>query len=376
MPNRDDTGRGPLDGVRIVELASFIAAPLAGAMLADLGAEVIKVEPPRGDPMRRLGRHPSGTSPMWINSNRGKHGRVMDLKDSAAQAELHELLATADLMLCNWRQPVAERLGLRDDDLAQRHPRLIRLWVSGFGSDGPLADSPVFDTIIQARLGLTEANGDGETPGLESSFSVDKMSAMLVCQAALAALFARERHGAADRVDVAMFDAAAYANFADVMVNRTLVRHEPPSARNLHPGAVRPLPTADGWIVVVPVTADQVRRTLEAVGRADLIDTVMAPTDGVELTRTLFRELESILRSRPTADWLEALARHDVPAAPCLTIDQHLQDAQTVNNELYDVREWPEWHDVGPMRHVRHPALFSTWGKARPRVGPPALPPR
>ena len=92
-----------------------------------------------------------------MNSNRGKHGVVLDLKQPAAQAELHELLATADMVVCNWRQPVADKLGLRDEELAARYPRLIRVWVSGFGPTGPLASSPVFDTIIQARLGLTEA---------------------------------------------------------------------------------------------------------------------------------------------------------------------------------------------------------------------------
>ncbi len=376
MSNTTDVGGGPRHGLRIVELASFISAPLACAMLADLGAEVIKVEPPRGDPMRRLGRQSSGVSPMWVNSNRGKRGVVLDLKEPAAQAELHELLATADMVVCNWRQAVADRLGLRDEELAAKYPRLIRVWVSGFGPTGPLASSPVFDTIIQARLGLTEANGDGETPALDLSFAVDKTSAMMVCQSALAAIVARERHGVADRVDVAMFDAAAYANFVDIMVNRTLLDHEPASARNLHPSAVRPLATADGWIGVVPVTSDQVRRTLEAVGRPDLIDKIMAPSDGVELTKTLFRELDDVLRTKTTDDVLEALRRHDVPAAPCLTIDEHLRDGQTEHNELYTVREWPGWEDVGPMRHVRHPAVFSTWGHAFPQVGPPVLPGR
>ena len=369
------TPTGPLAGIRVVELASFISAPLACAMLADLGADVLKIEPPKGDPMRRLGRHPSGVSPMWVSSNRGKRGLSLDLKDPAAKSELDDILATADVLVCNWRPAVAARLGLRDQELATRNPKLIRAWVSGYGATGPLASSPVFDTIIQARLGLTEANGDGTTPALDLAFTVDKMSAMMVCQSVLAALVARERNGVADRVDVAMFDAAAYANFVDVMVHRTLVDHEPPSPRNLHPGAVRPLATADGWIVVVPVTADQVHRTLAAVGRSDLVDTIMQTADGVDLTHALFRELEPLLRTRTTAEWLETLRAHDVPAAPCLTIDEHLRDEQTGHSHLYDVRTWSEWEHVGPMRHVRHPAVFSSYDHLFPRLGPPALPP-
>ncbi|HRE02490.1 MAG TPA: CoA transferase, partial [Ilumatobacteraceae bacterium] len=223
-------------------------------MLADLGAEVIKIEPPRGDPMRRLSRHPAGVNPMWVNSNRGKRSVTLDLKQPEAQAQARDLLASADLMVCNWRRPVAERLGLRDADLVARNPRLIRVYVTGFGPDGPLADAPTYDMIIHGRLGLTEAHGNGTEPA-DSSFMVDKVSAMLVCQAALAAIAGRELHGVADRVDVAMLDAAAYGNFPDVMANRTFLDHSPESARNMQPDAVRPLATADGWIVVVPVTA-------------------------------------------------------------------------------------------------------------------------
>jgi len=376
MTNDEPSGSGPLAGIRVVELASYISGPLACAMLADLGAEVIKVEPPSGDPMRRLSRHPSGISPMWVSSNRGKRGLVLDLKQADDREELLALLRTADLLVCNWRPQVAARLGVHDEELAAANPRLIRLWVSGYGTGGPLTDSPVFDTIIQAQLGLTEANGDGTTPALDASFTVDKMSAHMVCQSALAALVARERHGIADRVDVAMFDAVAYANFVDVMVNRALVAHEPPSARNLHPGAVRPLPTADGWIVVVPATRDQIRRTFEAVERPELYDRIVETADGVELTRTLFRVLEPILRARTTESLLETFREHDVPAAPCLTIDEHLAAEQTEHNQLYDIRDWPGWESVGPMRHVRHPARFASWGPLFPNVGPPVVPRR
>lgn len=359
----------------MIELASFISAPLGAMMLGDLGADVLKIEPPRGDPMRRLGRHPSGISPMFVNSNRGKRSATYDLKQPEAQRAVRELLAGADLLVCNWRASVADRLGLADDVLVQSNPRLIRLYVTGFGPSGPLADSPVYDTIIQARLGLTEANGDGTTPALDSSFMVDKVAGMMVCQAALAALVARGRTGTGDRVDLAMLDAAAYANFPDIMVNRTFARHEPPSARNLHPGSVRPIATKDGWIVVVPVTSDQVRRTLAAAGRPDLADAVIKISDGVELTRRLYRELDALLASKPTATWLDAFAAHDVPAAPCQTIDEHLADPQTVHNDLYRVVDWPEWPDAGPMRHVRYPATFSSSGPLHPRSGPPRLGP-
>ena len=170
-----------------------------------------------------------------------------------------------------------------------------------------------------------------------------------------------------------MFDAAAYANYVDVMVNRTLVEFEPPSARSEQPSTVRPLATADGWVLVVPMTADQIRRALRAAGIEDRFDQVIGVSDGLTLTRRFYSELEPVLRGGTTASWLAAMEAHDVPAAPCLTIDEHLADEQTVHNELYQVHEWPDWAGVGPMRQVRHPAVFDTWGRLHSSGGPPAL---
>src|SRR5438874_2445718 len=148
---------GPLDGIKVVELASFVSAPFATMMLGDLGAEVIKIEPPgKGDPMRNLGRNEAGVSPLFVNTNRGKRSVTLDLKDPAGQVELRALLRTADLLVCNWRPAVAARLGLVDEELAAENPRLIRIYVSGYGPDGPLADTPTYDSVIQARVGLTE----------------------------------------------------------------------------------------------------------------------------------------------------------------------------------------------------------------------------
>ncbi|HRE02489.1 MAG TPA: CoA transferase, partial [Ilumatobacteraceae bacterium] len=114
-------------------------------------------------------------------------------------------------------------------------------------------------------------------------------------------------------------------------------------------------------------------RALDAVGHPEIADAIMAVPDGVDLTRRMFTELASIVRTGPSAKWLAALEAADVPAAPCLTIDQHLADAQTAHNDLYQVNEWPDWPEAGPMRQVRYPAVFSTWGKLHSTGGPPAL---
>jgi crotonobetainyl-CoA:carnitine CoA-transferase CaiB-like acyl-CoA transferase len=357
---------GPLAGVRVIEVANFLSGPLATAMLGDLGAEVIKVEPPKGDPFRRFGRSGTPVSSIFVNANRGKTGVVLDLKQETDQARLHELLDAADMMVTNWRPQVAARLGVVDDDLVRRNPKLIRVYISGFGSTGPLADRPVFDGIVQGHLGA----GQSTPPSVVGSYVVDKTSAAMVVQAALAALYSRERTGVAERIDLALLDAAAYVNFPDVMANRTFVDHEPEEAGNRQAAAVRAIQASDGWLVVAPVTADQIRSACAAVGRAELADELLTMMDATALTIRVMDELETVTKSAPVAHWVDAFEAHDVPAGPCLTIDQHLADAQVAHNHLYDITDAD---DLGRLRRVRYPARFSTWGELWPS---PILPPR
>jgi crotonobetainyl-CoA:carnitine CoA-transferase CaiB-like acyl-CoA transferase len=215
--------------------------------------------------------------------------------------------------------------------------------------------------------------GDGTTPEIDSSFAVDKAVAAMVCQAALAAIFERERTGSARRVDLAMYDAAAYFNFPDFMVNRTFLRHEPPSAKNMHPSAVRPLRTSDGWIVTIAGTREQTRRSLEVIGRADVYTELMKIPDGVEITRRLYAEMAEVLVTDTTEHWLAAFAAKDLATAPCLTIDEHLAAEQTANNGLYSVVDWHGEPDYGPMRQVRYPAVFEGHPHLHPTSGAPPL---
>ena len=362
-------GTGPLQGIRVIELASFISGPFATMMLADLGADVVKIETARGDPLRRFGRSGAPLSPLFINTNRGKRSVVLDLKNADGRARLHELLATADVMLCNWRPSVAPRLGIVDEDLIERNARLVRVYVTGFGGTGALADDPTFDSVIQAHLG--SADDDGSAPEILGSYVVDKTAAVMVAQAVLAALFVRERRGVAERVDVALLDAAAYVNFPDTMANRTLLDFAPPSARNRHAAATRAIRASDGWLVVVPVTADQIRRSCAVVGRPALADEILAMPDATALTERMLDELERVIGAGPVSTWVERFRAADVPAGACLTIDEHLADEQVRCNELYRVDNWGD--DLGPVRHVRHPARFASWPSLHATSGPPGL---
>ena len=178
----------PLSGVSVVEIGSYMSVPFAAMMLADLGADVVKVEPPKGDPFRRFARPKGAMAAVFVNANRGKKSIVLDLKQAIDRDRLCELLRNSDVVLSNWRPAVAERLGLGDDVLAALNPRLIRVYVSGYGSSGPDRDKPSYDSVVQARSGLTWAQGGDDRPTLAVGYLVDKTTAMMTAQATIAAL--------------------------------------------------------------------------------------------------------------------------------------------------------------------------------------------
>jgi crotonobetainyl-CoA:carnitine CoA-transferase CaiB-like acyl-CoA transferase len=349
--------RPPLHGVRVLEAASYVSAPYAGQMLADLGAEVVKVEaPPHGDPFRRFNR-PTGTySPIFANSNRGKRSIIADVKDPVVRHALLDLVGQTDVWMSNWRPGVAERLGLGDDVLASHNSRLIRVYVSGYGEEGPRANAPAFDTIVQATSGLTHALSQGDTPTVLAGFPVDKLTATMVTQAVLAALYVRERSGRGERIDVSMLAAAAYLNFVELFANRTFVDDQPAEARNLQAIGLRPMPAKDGWITVAPVSGPALRSICEVVGHPEWATDLRALPDQSGVASVLFTRLESVLPSRTVDEWLALLAERDVPAARCLTMDEHLVDPQVQCQNLYRVEQW---EGVGQVRTVRYPALFA-----------------
>lgn len=347
----------PLAGVRVIELAQYVTGPYAAMMLADLGADVIKVEGPTGDPFRRFGRPSTEYSTVFANANRGKRSLVLDLKAPEDAATLLRMLASTDVMVCNWRPGVADRLGLGDAALSRANQRLIRIYISGYGQQGPLAEEPAFDLVVQARSGMTRAISRSDEPVLLPGYPLDKLTAVMAVQAVLAALIDRDRCGLGDRIDLAMLDAAGYFNFLDLFSNRVLVDFEPQEARNLHAMAVRPVRASDGWLAIAPVSAGAIRGACRAVGHPDWSDDVLAIPDQVALVTELLGRIETVTRAEPVAVWLERFRHEDVPVSPCLSIDDHLADAQVAHNQLYRVSEWP---DIGRVRSARYPAVFAS----------------
>jgi CoA:oxalate CoA-transferase len=357
----------PLAGIRVVEVATYLAAPWSAMMLGDLGADVVKVEPPGGESFRRLGRPSTPIASLWASCNRGKRSVALDLKSDSGLAELLELLADADILVCNLRPNAAERLGFGDASLAERNPALIRCWVTGVGSTGQLAQEPAFDGVIQALSGLTEAVSPTGEPALTAGYPVDKLTSLMATQSILAALFARERSGLGDRIELAMLDAAAYVNFPDLFAGRVFVEHQPDAARRPEMSRPRPLPASDGSFVLASVSGAQIKRACAAVGRPEWVGEMLGQPDA-DATLSRMQELfPPVTRRHSLAHWLETFRAHDVPVAACLSIDQHLADPQVRNNDIYQLETWPS---VGLTRTVRYPALSARWGVLRGQGAP------
>ena len=365
-------GAPPLAGVRVVEAANYVSGPYAAQMLADLGAEVVKLEaPPQGDPFRRFNRPAAIYSPMFASSNRGKRSVAADLKDPAQREAVLDLVAGSDVWITNWRPGVAERLGMGDDTLSERNPRLIRLYLSGYGTEGPRSKDPVFDTIMQAASGLTHALARGDQPAILPGFPVDKITAAMAAQAVTAALFARERTGMGERIDMSMLAAAAYVDFVELFANRTYVDSQPEDPRNLQAIGLRPLQARDGWLVVAPVAGGAIKKLCQAVGHPEWAAELQALDDQGQVAGALFDRLEAVFPSRTVDDLLALLGGLDIPAARCLSMDEHIDDAQTLSQGLYRVEEWD---GIGRVRTVRYPATFASAGQVSaqgpaPRVG-------
>lgn len=352
----------PLTGIRVVDASSYMTGPLAATMLADLGAEVVKVEPPGGDGFRGFGHKVDGLSALWSNINRGKRSIVLDLKAAKDVATMKSLLATADVFVENWRPRVAGSLGLDPGVLDGINPRLVHLSITGFGDSGPLSHAPAYDSLIQGLTGMVHLLSPSGAPDVAPYWVVDKVVAAFGTQSVLAALLERERTGKGGHVSLPMLDAMAYFNFPDMFQHRTFVKDETPWKPAFTP-VVR---TSDGLVILTPVNGGQISRTLQALERPDIKAELLAIGNHGEMVDRFYWHLKQILATKPTAHWIALFEPFDVPIAPVRTLDEHLADKQVRHNRIY--RELPS--PAGAMRVPRYPASFG-----REQLEPAGAPP-
>jgi formyl-CoA transferase len=317
---------GSLAGVRVLDLTSVVLGPLATQILGDYGADIIKVEGPTGDMMRANGvsLHP-GMSSIFLALNRNKRSLCLNLALPDGAAVLRRLVGTADVLVHNMRVEAIERLGFGYNRVAAINPRIVYCAATGFDQDGPDRDKPAFDDIIQAACGLASVASTGrERPDYVPTLVADKTTGMAVVNAVLAALFHRERTGAGQYVEVPMLETMTAFVLAEHLGGLTF---DPAPSKagyaRLLAGGRKPAPTKDGYIGILPYTADQWLAFLGVAGRSDLADTLGVAD---RMTRNaniqkLYAALADITRTRTTADWMRICHELDIPATPIYELD-------------------------------------------------------
>lgn len=347
----------PLRDVRVLDASSYVTGPLAAMMLADLGADVIKVEPPDGDPYRRIGTRRAGVAVGALNVNRGKRSVALDLKSDEGRARFADLLAGTDVLVENWRPGVADRLGLDDDRLSRQFPRLLHVAITGYGPDGPMAGHGAFDNLMQARTGLARLRFHDGRPAPLPTYLADKITSAMAVQAVLGALLDRERSGLGGRLDVPMLDAMAYFNFSDVLETRTVIDADDPDGDGSWLPAAATVSTivetADGWIAVSPSSRQHVVAVCEAAGHPEWVAEMAEYRRFVDLGPALIGRVESVTRTGPSDEWLARFNAAGVPVAPVLDADGHLADEQVRHNGIYSELVHPV---AGRVRYPRFPA--------------------
>ena len=352
---------GPLHGYRVVDLTSMISGPLATMMLADQGADVIKVEnPDGGDYVRRAANRRGDFSAAFLNNNRNKRSLAVDLKDRRGIEVLLELLKSADVFVQNFRPGVIERMGLAEDIVRAVRPDIVYVSIAGFGFEGPYAQRPVYDPLIQALSGLAtvQAGTDTERPRLVRTIVPDKVSALVAAQAITAALLARERGAGGQHVRVAMLDAIVAFLWQSDMGSQTLVGDELPqqSAASFIDLIYA---TASGYMSVAVMSDREWQALTRALEKPEWLNDPRFATPALR-DRNIDARLAMIqetLLTRPAAEWLAQLEAEGVPCAPVLTRNEMIHHPQVMANELVQIYPHPQ---AGPLRQARPPARFST----------------
>ena len=351
---------GPLHGYRIVDLTSMISGPLATMILADQGADVIKVEnPDGGDHTRAANNRREGFSASFLNNNRNKRSLALDLKDPAAKQALLRLAATADVFVQNFRPGVADRMGLGEDAVRAVKPDIVYVSISGFGEMGPYADKPTYDPLVQAMSGLAtiQAGSDNERPRLVRTIIPDKMTAITASQAITAALLARERTGQGQHIRLSMLEAVIAFLWASDMGSQTFVGGEFPQ-QEAASFIDLIYATATSHISAAVQTNKEWTALTRALDKPEWLEDPRFKTPALRqknindrLTMT-----QDVLLTRSAEEWLDRLTAEGVPCAPVLTRTAMITDPQVQATGIVVETEHPV---AGRLRQARPAARFS-----------------
>ena len=363
--------KGPLDGMKVVELAHIMAGPVCGMMLADMGADVVKVEKPEGDDTRRfLPPDINGESAAYMMMNRNKRGIVLDLKSDDGKAVLRRMLETADVVIENYRMGTMEKLGLGYEDLKRANPGLIYCEISGFGRTGPYASRGGFDLIAQGMSGLMSITGEGAgRPPVKSGAPVTDITAGILGALGCAAAYARKlQTGEGQKVDTSLFEAGITLTYwQSAIAFATGIAPGPLGSAHPLNAPYQAFCTADGWINLGAANQKNWERMLAVVGAEELAsDPRFADNHGrMQNLPALAEILNDHLSTRTSADWLERLEAAGVPAGPVLDVSEMHRDPQAIHREMVVETTHPK---AGLVKAIGLPIKFSQTpgGVARP----------
>jgi crotonobetainyl-CoA:carnitine CoA-transferase CaiB-like acyl-CoA transferase len=351
---------GPLSGYRIVDLTAVVSGPLATMVLADQGADVIKIEnPDGGDHTRAVSNRRGGFSASFLNNNRNKRSAAINLKDARGLEVLRRLITGADVLAQNFRPGVVERMGLGEAQVRRFAPQIVYVSISGFGDRGPYAAMPVYDPLIQALSGLTtiQAGSDEARPRLVRTIVPDKVTGLVAAQAITAALLARERTGEGQHVRLSMLDSVIAFLWHSDMGSQTFVGDELPQ-QEAQSFIDLIYETTDGHISVAVQTDRQWAALCRALDRLDWLADARFATPALRQQNIDARlELtQEVLRTDSSAAWLTRLEAAGIPCAPVLRRNDMIGHPQVTANDIVIETSHPR---AGRVRQARPPARFA-----------------
>ena len=355
------TRRGPLAGMKVIELAHIMAGPVCGMMLADMGADVIKVEKPDGDDSRRfLPPDIAGESAAYMMLNRNKRGIALNLKDPAAVDVLRTLLDSADVVVENYRHDTMDRLGLGYGTLRARNPKLVYCAISGFGRTGPYAERGGFDLIAQGMSGLMSITGEGpgRPPVKPGAPIADITAGFLAALGCVAAYSNAQATGQGQMVDTSLFEAGISLTYWQSAIAFATGKAPGPLG-SAHPlnAPYQSFRTRDGWINIGAANQRNWLRLLEVIGAGELGEDPRFATNADRITNLaeLVPILEAHLQERGTRDWLRLMDEAGLPAGPVMDVSEMHRDEQALAREMIVETDHPV---AGPVKAIGLPVKF------------------
>jgi len=354
---------GPLAGIKVIEMSTVVFGPYGAQILADLGAEVIKVETDSGDVMRLPGNTPvKGMGPIYMALNRNKQSIKLELKNPAALGAMKKLLADADVFYTNVRMGGLERLGLSYELVKEINPNILFVHCTGFGSDGPYGGRVAYDDVVQAASGFTDLLprvDDSNAPRYVPSLIADKTAGLHAAYATMAALFHRERTGEGQFVEIPMFEAFSSFNMIENLYEHTF---EPATGdvaytRSIDPNR-KPYQTKDGYISIVPYSANDWRVIMRVAGVEDILEDprFSTYTERTKHIGVLYGMLHEITPNKTTDEWLDLLEENTIPCMRVNRLQDVRHDEHLQATNFFEQRVHPE---VGSYYSINHPVKFS-----------------